>query len=61
MSEYKIPAANWSDELSAALRRAAPGDTVIVRTEPMLRLAEIAAHRMGKQDVNLVIADTLDD
>jgi len=34
---------------------------VIVRTEPMLRLAESAAHRMGKEGVILTVADKLDD
>lgn len=61
MTEFKIPADNWPDELSAALRKAEPGDTVIVRTEPMLRRAEDAAQRMGKEGVTLVIADKLDD
>jgi len=61
MSVFKIPAANWSDELAAAMREAVSGDTVVVRTEPMLRLAEIAAQRMGKEGVTLTIADKLDD
>lgn len=60
MSEFRIPAANWSDELAKALRAAEPGDTVIVRTEPMLRLAVIAAQRMGRQGVILEVAGELD-
>jgi hypothetical protein len=47
--------------LEGALCQAAPGDTVVVRTWPMLQLAESAAERMGKQGVILVIADKLDD
>ncbi len=61
MTEYRIPAANWSDELASTLRKAVAGDMVIVRTEPMLRLAESAAHRMGKEGVILTVADKLDD
>ena len=56
MAEYTIPAANWPDELSAALRKAAPGDTVTVRSEPMRRLAVSAAERMGKAGVTIRIA-----
>jgi len=58
MTEFKIPAANWSDELAAAIRKAQPGDTVIVRTEPMRKLGEIAAGRMGKTGIDIVIART---
>jgi hypothetical protein len=57
MSEFRIPAANWPDAPAAALREAVPGDTVIVRTEPMLRLAESAAQRMGKEGVILTVAE----
>jgi hypothetical protein len=57
MSEFRIPAVNWSDALAAALREAVPGDTVIVRTESMLRLAESAAQRMGKEGVILTVAE----
>jgi hypothetical protein len=55
--EYRIPAVNWADELSSALRSAAPGDVVIVRTERMLQLAESAAARMGKEGVTLTKED----
>lgn len=61
MTEYTIPAANWPDELSAALRQAVPGDTVIVRTEPMRLLAETEADRMGKTGLTIKIADKLSD
>ena len=61
MTEYKIPAANWSDVLAATLRKADPGDTIIVRTEPMRLLAESAAPRMGKTGIVITIADKLDD
>jgi hypothetical protein len=61
MAEYRIPAANWSDELATALRQATEGDTVIVRTEPMRLLAESAADRMGKTGLTIEIADKLDD
>lgn len=59
MTEFKIPAVDWSDELSKALRAAEPGDVVLVRTEPMLRVAQSAAERMGKTGVTLKIADVL--
>lgn len=61
MTEYKIPAANWSDALASTLRQATAGDTVIVRTEPMRLLAESAAQRMGKTGLTITIADKLDD
>ena len=61
MAEYRIPAGNWSGELAKAIRAAQPGDRVIVRTEPMLKLAEIAAERMGKTGVVITVADRLED
>ena len=60
MTEFKIPAANWSDELAKAIRAAQPGDKVIVRTEPMRLLAESAAGRMGKAGLIIEIAAVLD-
>ena len=61
MSEFTIPAADWPGELAKALRAAQPGDTVIVRTEPMRLLAESAAGRMGKTGITITVADVLDD
>jgi hypothetical protein len=61
MTEFRIPPDGWMGALADALRDAVPGDTVIVRTEPMLRVAESAAQRMGKEGVTLTIADKLDD
>lgn len=61
MAEYIIGAVNWSDQLAIALRKAQTDDTVIVRTEPMMQLAQRAAQRMGKTGVRIVIADELSD
>jgi len=57
MTNFNIPVTTWLTTLTSALQKAEPGDTVIVRTEPMLRFAEAAAKHMGKKGVDLVIAD----
>jgi hypothetical protein len=56
MAEFSIPAADWPAHLSDALRKAAPGDTVTVGTEPMRLLAEKAAERMGKAGVTILVS-----
>ena len=61
MAEFKIPAVNWPTHLAEAIRAAEPGDTVIVRTEPMRLLAETAAERTGKTGLIIEIAEVLDD
>jgi hypothetical protein len=61
MAEFKIPAINWPTHLAEAIRLAEPGDRVIVRTEPMRLLAESAAERMGKDGIDIEIAEVLDD
>ena len=61
MTEHRIPAVNWPAHLAEALRIAKPGDTIIVRTEPIRLLAESAAQRMGKDGLTVEITDTLGD
>jgi hypothetical protein len=56
MAEYVILELNWSDELSAALRKAAPGDVIIVNSETKRKLAESAALRMGKNGIAIRVA-----
>lgn len=66
MAEYRVSfadctAGDWPAPLARILRDAEPGDTVVVRTEPMLRLAQGVTEREGKTGVAIVIADVLDD
>jgi hypothetical protein len=58
---YVIGFTNWSDQLAIALKKAQPGDRVIVRTEPMRLLAEQSAADRGKRGVEIIIADQLED
>jgi hypothetical protein len=56
MAEFRIPAADWPAHLSDALRKASPGDTVTVGTEPIRLLAESAAESMGKAGVTILVS-----
>jgi hypothetical protein len=42
---------NWAETITAAIRRAGPGDTITVPTPAMRTLAEAAAARMGKTGI----------
>lgn len=56
MSTHVVPAANWSDGLAEILRKAQRGDTIIVRSDAMRRLALGAAERMGRVGLTIEIA-----
>jgi hypothetical protein len=52
MPDYAIMSpASWSAAITAAIRRAAPGDTITVPSPAMRALAELAAARMGKTGI----------
>lgn len=55
MSTHVVPAGGWSDALPEILRTAQPGDTIIVRSDAMRRLALGAAERMGRTGLTIEV------
>lgn len=58
MAEYAIPEVNWVYELTSALRKAVPGDTIVVGTQAQASLAETAAKRMSKTGLSIVTLES---
>jgi hypothetical protein len=59
--EHKIPDGDWTVHLANAIRRAEPGDTIVVQTAVRKQLALSAANRLGKTGIEFLVSGELSE
>ena len=55
MTEFIIPDAHWSEELSKVVKHVEPGDVIVVSNRNRYELANAAMERQGVSGVRVLI------